>query len=91
MMMSMPNMFDKAEEMNAVPTIVDLRRMDPSLNMRRFYCMSLQPDLFGGVDQVREWGRIGCRGQSLIERHCGENEAASAMLSLEAFERKRGY
>ncbi|KRS12681.1 WGR domain-containing protein [Roseovarius indicus] len=72
-------------------TSVDLKRIDPSLNMRRFYRMALQPDLFGGVDLVREWGRIGRRGQLMIERHTGADEAVVSMRRLEAVKRKRGY
>ena len=74
-----------------LPASIDLKRIDLTRNMRRFYRMSLQPDLFGGVDLMREWGRIGSRGQWLIERHPGEEAAASAMLKLEAAKRKRGY
>jgi hypothetical protein len=36
-----------------------LFRIDPAKNMRRFYRLDVQPDLFGGVSLVREWGRIG--------------------------------
>ena len=86
-----PNMFHIVEEFETIPTSVELRRIDPSLNMRRFYRMSLQPDLFGGVDVVREWGRIGWRGQFLIERHSCEDEAVSSMLALETAKRRRGY
>ncbi|QFT99828.1 WGR domain protein (plasmid) [Roseovarius sp. THAF8] len=74
-----------------IPTNIDLKRIDPSLNMRRFYRMCLQPDLFGGVDLVREWGRIGRGGQVLIERHSGEAAAITSMQSLEASKLKRGY
>ena len=81
------NMFHDANELTAAPTSVELKRVDPSLNMRRSYCMSLQLDLFGGVDLVREWGRIGCRGQSLIEHHCCEGEAVASMLALETAKR----
>ena len=73
------------------PANIDLKRIDPSLNMRRFYRMCLQPDLFGGVDLVREWGRIGCRGQFLIERHSDEAAAINSMQSLEVSKLKRGY
>lgn len=31
-------------------------------NMRRFYTMQVQPNLFGGFAVVREWGRIGQSG-----------------------------
>ncbi|MAY85909.1 MAG: polymerase [Pseudooceanicola sp.] len=84
-------MFHIVEEFETISTSVELRRIDPSLNMRRFYRMSLQPDLFGGVDVVREWGRIGWRGQFLIERHSCEDEAVSSMLALETAKRRRGY
>ena len=85
------NIVDDVAGLGVVPLSIDLKRIDVTKNMRRFYRMSLQPDLFGGVDLVREWGRIGFRGQWLIERHLGEDEAVSAMLKLEAAKRKRGY
>ena len=40
-------------------TAVNLRRVDPAPNMRRFYRLDMQPDLFGGVLLAKEWGRIG--------------------------------
>ncbi|MER3357929.1 MAG: WGR domain-containing protein [Hoeflea sp. D1-CHI-28] len=87
-MESTPNIFERLE---AAATCVELKRVNPSLNMHRFYRMSLQPDLFGGVDLVREWGRIGSRGQCLIERHACQDEAVLSMLGLETTKRKRGY
>ena len=68
-------MFDTSQQMEVFPTTVDLKRIDPSLNMRRFYRMSVQPDLFGGACLVREWGRIGFRGQMLVEQHPDEGRA----------------
>ena len=59
--------------------------------MRRFYSMSVQPDLFGGACLVREWGRIGFRGQMLIEQHDDEGKAITALMKLAAVKRKRGY
>ena len=85
------NMNDSIVGLGVVSPSIDLKRIDVTKNMRRFYRMSLQPDLFGGFDLVREWGRIGFRGQWLIERHPGEDEAVSAMLKLETAKRKRGY
>lgn len=49
-------MFDEPQQLEVFPTTVDLKRIDPSLNMRRFYRMSVQPDLFGGACLVRESG-----------------------------------
>ena len=39
-------------------TAVLLYRVDPSRNMRRFYRLDVQPDLFGFWLLVREWGRM---------------------------------
>jgi WGR domain len=39
---------------------VHLARIDPACNMRRFYRLDVQPDLFGGFAVVKEWGRDGC-------------------------------
>ena len=44
-------------------TAVELHRIDGARNMRRFYRLDMQPDLFGGVLLVRQWGRIGARGR----------------------------
>ena len=70
---------------------VHLRRIDPSQNMRRFYSISLQPTLFGGASLVRDWGRIGTRGQSMIETFDTPIEASDAMTRLERRKRRRGY
>lgn len=84
-------MFDTIQQMEVFPTVVDLKRIDPSLNMRRFYRVSVQPDLFGGVCLIREWGRIGFRGQMLIEQHEDEGRAVTALLKLAATKTRRGY
>jgi len=84
-------MFDISQQMEVFPTTVDLKRIDPSLNMRRFYRMSVQPDLFGGACLVREWGRIGFRGQMLIEQHPDEGHAVTALMKLAATKKRRGY
>ena len=84
-------MFDLMQQMEVFPTDVDLKRIDPSLNMRRFYRMTIQPDLFGGACLVREWGRIGFRGQTLVEQHEDEGRAVNALMKLTATEQRRGY
>ena len=38
---------------------LELRRIDAARNMRRFYRLYMQPDLFGGVLLVKEWERVG--------------------------------
>jgi predicted DNA-binding WGR domain protein len=84
-------MLDAIAQLELFPTVVDLKRVDPSLNMRRFYRMSIQPDLFGGACLVREWGRIGFRGRTLVEQHDDEGEAVTALIKLAATKQRRGY
>lgn len=40
-----------------------LHRIDPKLNMARFYRVEVSLDLFGQVIVERRWGPIGGRGQ----------------------------
>jgi predicted DNA-binding WGR domain protein len=84
-------MFDSTQQMDVFPIAVDLKRIDPSVNMRRFYRMSVQPDLFGGACLVREWGRIGFRGRILMEQHDDEGRAVNALMKLVATKERRGY
>jgi len=84
-------MFDQAVQLEVFPTDLQLRRIDPACNMRRFYRLSVQRDLFGGACLIREWGRIGYRGQVLIETHDDEGKAITALIKLAAIKRRRGY
>jgi predicted DNA-binding WGR domain protein len=59
--------------------------------MRRFYVLSIQPTLFGGVSLVRHWGRIGAFGQSMVETFDNAEEADDALNRLERAKRRRGY
>lgn len=70
---------------------VHLRRIDPSRNMRRFYTLAIQPTLFGGASVIRNWGRIGTNGRSMVETFDSDGEAASASIRLERAKRRRGY
>lgn len=71
--------------------ILQLRRIDPAQNMRRFYALSIQPTLFGGASLVRNWSRIGTAGQSMIETFDQPTEMRRAFDRLERKKRKRGY
>ncbi|WP_028152397.1 WGR domain-containing protein [Bradyrhizobium japonicum] len=68
-----------------------LRRIDTTRNMRRFYLLSIQPTLFGGVSLIRNWGRIGTNGQTMVQTFDGSDEAGDAFGRLERAKRKRGY
>lgn len=84
-------MFDQPVQLEVFPTDLHLQRIDPACNMRRFYRLSLQCDLFGGTCLIREWGRIGYRGKVLIELHDDEGKAITALMKLAAIKGKRGY
>lgn len=70
---------------------IHMRRIDPTQNMRRFYSLAIQPDLFGGASVIRNWGRIGTSGQSMMETYDQNGDAVMAMLKLERSKRRRGY
>ncbi len=70
---------------------VHLRRIDATRNMRRFYRLDIEPDLFGGVRLVKAWGRIGTEGRSVAEFHDNEAIAADAMQRHAERKRRRGY
>ena len=84
-------MFDQPVQLEVFPTDLHLRRIDPACNMRRFYRLRVQRDLFGGACLIREWGRIGTRGQSLVESHDDEGAAMNSLVRLAAVKQRRGY
>ena len=59
--------------------------------MHRFYWLDAQPDLFGGVLRVKEWGRIGARGRMVAQRYDTEALAAAALQRQAERKRRRGY
>ena len=74
----------------SVSTLV-LHRVDAARNMARFYAMSIEPTLFGGLSLVRNWGRMGTRGRYKIELFEDEAAAESAMARLAGIKSARGY
>ncbi len=70
---------------------VALRRVDPAQNMRRFYSLEVERDLFGRVVLVRRWGRIGTAGKVRLDEYAGEGEALVALRALERRKMRRGY
>lgn len=60
-------------------------------NMRRFYTMQVQPNLFGGFAVVREWGRIGQSGTVAETIFPTEAEALDAMERQRRHKERRGY
>lgn len=84
-------MSEQACQFEVFPRLLHLRRIDPACNMRRYYRMAIQRDLFGKASLVREWGRIGSRGQMLVETHADEAQAVNALLKLARAKEKKGY
>lgn len=70
---------------------VILRRVDPSLNMARFYRLQLQPTLIGEVTLMREWGRIGQSGTCHHDHYATEDAAKFALDALRQAKHRRGY
>ena len=73
------------------PTSVHLERVEPARNMRRFYRMTIQKDLFGGVSLVKVWGRIGTHGRQQVNAHADEGLAVNALVEFARKKRRRGY
>ncbi|MCX8997223.1 WGR domain-containing protein [Rhizobiaceae bacterium BDR2-2] len=76
---------------NDVSPPLHLRRIERSLNMRRFYTLTLQPTLFGEMSLTRHWGRIGTQGRSMTETFADECAARHALERLTRIKRGRGY
>jgi predicted DNA-binding WGR domain protein len=70
---------------------VTLRRIEPEQNMRRFYRLDVQPDLFGRWSCIREWGRIGRGGQVRIEPYPTLGAAQAAVEQHRQVKERRGY
>ena len=59
----------------------------------RRYAIHLQPTLFGGIDVVREWGRVDAvhRPRRLVTHHDDEADAETAAATVIARRLRRGY
>jgi predicted DNA-binding WGR domain protein len=68
-----------------------LHRVDPDLNMARFYRVEVLPDLFGEVIVERRWGRIGGRGQSRTASYPSIPLAEAAAFDPIRVKERRGY
>ena len=73
------------------PSDITLYKIESAKNMRRFYSVTIQPNLFGGHSLIRSWGRIGTTGQNRIDLFDSEMAASSAYDRLLFTKVKRGY
>lgn len=76
---------------STLPAAIELHRINPEQNMRRFYVAQLAPTLFGEAQLVREWGRIGRAGQTLATTYPTPEAAEAALRALVRKKRGRGY
>jgi predicted DNA-binding WGR domain protein len=60
----------------------------PDRGLARFYSLLVERDLFSTIRLVRNWGRIGTKGQELVQVFATEIEAGAA---FERVKRQRGY
>ena len=72
-------------------TAITLHRIDPAQNMRRYYRLDVQPDLFGAWGLLREWGRIGQPGRLRVDPYPTAAEAEERLRHQAAAKLGRGY
>ncbi|MEM7503793.1 MAG: WGR domain-containing protein [Pseudomonadota bacterium] len=68
-----------------------LTKRNPAANEFRFYQLGLWPDLFGGCNLVREFGRIGQPGCLKVTHFESSNAARAALNALYRAKARRGY
>lgn len=70
--------------------VIYLTGIEPEVNLARFYRIEIVPGLFGDWGLVREWGRIGCPGQTRTDWYATEAAAKDARFNLHMAKAKRG-
>lgn len=84
-------MANDTAQLDIFPADMHLRRIDTARNMRQFYKMTVQRDLFGGASLIRVWGRVGSRGRECVDRHPDEGQAINALMALARKKRLRAF
>jgi predicted DNA-binding WGR domain protein len=74
----------------AVRNRIYLESIDEEQNRRRWYRLSAEVDLFGGV-VVCEWGRIGRRGRRLEKACATYREARKEIRRILRIRERHGY
>jgi predicted DNA-binding WGR domain protein len=77
--------------MTTQPYNLYIERKDPTVNMARYYAVSIDITLFGEACLTRRWGRIGSAGQSMTHTFAREEDAVARFLDLVRKKCKRGY
>jgi predicted DNA-binding WGR domain protein len=68
-----------------------MERSEPRKNLLRFYCVDIQPTLFGDWSVTSTWGRIGTYGRAQQQSFSSLAEAEAAQSSRVAQKHRRGY
>lgn len=68
-----------------------LHRLDPTVNMARFYALSLENFLFGDNLLVRRWVRIGTHGRGRFDWFGSSAEAVNELTRIATLKARRGY
>lgn len=71
--------------------MIYLERHDSARNMARYYCLTVESNLFGEFSLVRTWGRIGQPSRTKIELHATEQDAQAAMIRGVRQKQRKGY
>lgn len=79
------------QQLDMFPIDIDLRCIDSERNKRRFYRMTVQRNLFGEWELLREWGRIGRKGRVRLDRFDQAVAAAEALRKMARMKARRGY
>ena len=66
-------------------------RIDPSINMNRFYSVELTKDLFGDHGVHRHWGRFGTWGRHRCDWYTSQTEAERTLSDLVKQKLAGGY
>ncbi|WP_363323053.1 WGR domain-containing protein [uncultured Jannaschia sp.] len=53
--------------------------------------LQVQPDLFGGLRLIREWGRIGSGSQVLVGHHADEGKTITSLLRMAGTKVRRKF
>ena len=76
----------RSQPVRELPAVVGFRqyarfeRVHVEENCQRFYALSWQPLLWGGVALVRTWGRIGTQGQQRLEGSYPDRQTAQPLV-----------
>jgi len=71
--------------------MIYLERHDTARNMARFYCLTVERNLFGGWSLVCDWGRIGRTRQTRIALYDTLQSAQEAYARKLREKQRRGY